>query len=120
MRAKTNWSGPVPTDSCDETTYGETEDYSVNIVESSLDINEFINEEIKLFPNPTNGSFSVNLIKDYDDVDITIRDIRGRLIESKSFKDANLVQMEFDAVAGVYFIIIKINNNTIVTKLVKN
>ena len=60
------------------------------------------------------------MIKDYDDVDITIRDIRGRLIESKSFKDANLVQMEFDAVAGVYFIIIKINNNTIVTKLVKN
>jgi len=120
MRAKTNWSGPVPINSCEETTYGETEDYTVNIVESSLNINEFINEEIKLFPNPTNGSFSVNLINDYDDIDITIRDIRGRLIENKSFKNTNLLQMDFDAVAGVYLIIIKINNNTIVTKLIKN
>jgi len=120
MRAKTNWSGPVPADSCVETTYGETEDYMVEIVESSLNIFEFINDEIKLFPNPTNGSFSVNLINDYDDIDITIRDLRGRLIESKSFKNTNLVQMEFDAVAGVYLIIIKINNNTRVTKLIKN
>ena len=120
MRAKTNWSGPVPADSCVETTYGETEDYMVDIVESSLNIFEFINDEIKLFPNPTNGSFSVNLINDYDDIDITIRDLRGRLIESKSFKNTNLVQMEFDAVAGVYLIIIKINNNTRVTKLIKN
>ena len=120
MRAKTNWSVPVPTDACEETTYGETEDYTVNIVESSLNINEFINEEIKLFPNPTNGSFSLNLINYYDDIDITIRDLRGRLIESKSFKNTNLVQMEFDAVEGVYLIIIKINNNTRVTKLIKN
>ena len=120
MRAKTNWSVLVPTDACEETTYGETEDYTVNIVESSLNINEFINEEIKLFPNPTNGSFSLNLINYYDDIDITIRDLRGRLIESKSFKNTNLVQMEFDAVEGVYLIIIKINNNTRVTKLIKN
>ena len=31
MRAKTNWDDPVPDDACEETTYGETEDYMVNI-----------------------------------------------------------------------------------------
>src|SRR5690606_37374299 len=28
MRAKTNWNNPVPDDACEETTYGETEDYT--------------------------------------------------------------------------------------------
>jgi hypothetical protein len=31
MRAKSNWNAPVPPDSCDETTFGETEDYTANI-----------------------------------------------------------------------------------------
>ncbi|CAM3296858.1 GEVED domain-containing protein [Aequorivita lipolytica] len=31
MRAKTNWQGPVPDDACEETTFGETEDYSAQI-----------------------------------------------------------------------------------------
>jgi len=31
MRAKTNWNSGVPEDACIETTYGETEDYTVNI-----------------------------------------------------------------------------------------
>ena len=31
MRIKTNWNNPVPNDACEETTYGETEDYMVNI-----------------------------------------------------------------------------------------
>jgi hypothetical protein len=39
MRAKTNWNTGVPDDACVETTYGETEDYSVNI-DLSIGINE--------------------------------------------------------------------------------
>src|SRR5690606_37050367 len=31
MRAKTNWNNPVPADACEETTYGETEDYTAQI-----------------------------------------------------------------------------------------
>ncbi len=31
MRAKTNWNGPVPDDACEETTFGETEDYTAQI-----------------------------------------------------------------------------------------
>jgi len=32
MRAKSNWDAPVPDNACEETEYGETEDYMVNIV----------------------------------------------------------------------------------------
>jgi hypothetical protein len=40
MRAKSNWNNPVPDDACQETTYGETEDYTVNIT-APLGIGEF-------------------------------------------------------------------------------
>jgi hypothetical protein len=33
MRVKSNWNAPVPDDACEETTYGETEDYTVNITD---------------------------------------------------------------------------------------
>ena len=32
MRAKSNWNNPVPDDACEETQYGETEDYMANII----------------------------------------------------------------------------------------
>jgi hypothetical protein len=37
MRAKTNWQAPVPNDACDETTFGETEDYTAQIGELGID-----------------------------------------------------------------------------------
>jgi hypothetical protein len=32
MRAKSNWNAPVPENACQGTTYGETEDYTANVV----------------------------------------------------------------------------------------
>jgi hypothetical protein len=43
MRAKTNWNGPVPDDACEETTYGETEDYTAQI--GLLGVNDNIFDE---------------------------------------------------------------------------
>ena len=39
MRIKTNWNTGVPADACEETTYGETEDYTANITDE-LGFNE--------------------------------------------------------------------------------
>ena len=39
MRIKTNWDENVPVDACEETTYGETEDYTANITDE-LGVNE--------------------------------------------------------------------------------
>ena len=34
MRVKTNWNSGVPDDACETPHYGQTEDYTVNIVTS--------------------------------------------------------------------------------------
>src|SRR5690606_32852851 len=39
MRAKTNWNAPVPANACEETDFGETEDYTANI--GTLGVDDF-------------------------------------------------------------------------------
>ena len=60
MRVKSNYSALVPDDACEETQYGETEDYTVNIVES-LSLGEIEGAIINIFPNPSNGVYNINL-----------------------------------------------------------
>jgi hypothetical protein len=50
LRAKANWNAPVPADACEETQYGETEDYMVNIV-SGLGI-----DDLTFFGDPSTTS----------------------------------------------------------------
>ena len=53
MRAKTNWQAGVPDDACQLTTYGETEDYMINILPAAAyDIG------VSNITNPITGSLS--------------------------------------------------------------
>lgn len=65
MRVKSNWNGPVPPDSCEETEYGETEDYTVNI--GVLGVNDFdlLNSEI-IIASKDNSIFEVTLTTAYN------------------------------------------------------
>ncbi|RLD24705.1 MAG: hypothetical protein DRI54_05850, partial [Bacteroidetes bacterium] len=49
MRAKTNWNAPVPDDACFETTYGETEEYTV-IIDNAVGIEDhaFLNDDLSI------------------------------------------------------------------------
>ena len=78
MRAKSNWNGPVPDDACEETTYGETEDYMANIVES-LSINSIQIENISIYPNPVNNILNIN-IGSNSDLNYSIFNITGQTI----------------------------------------
>ena len=61
MRAKTNWNAPVPDDACEETNYGETEDYIVNIVESlGIDDSVLANSEFRIISQDNNQFNIVN------------------------------------------------------------
>ena len=49
----------------------------MGIVENTFDT------ELLVYPNPTNGKFSIDLGKVYNKTQITIMDLTGKLIESK-------------------------------------
>jgi hypothetical protein len=119
MRAKTNWSGPVPTDSCVETTYGETEDYMVEIIESSLDISESVFGDLKLYPNPTMGDFIIDFSKSYNKLEILIYDINGRIVDEYKLENKSRINLNPNISVGLYFIKIINSSQSIVLKLIK-
>ena len=110
MKVKTNWDAEVPDDSCEETTYGEIEDYMVNVVTSlSIGDLEFNGSNIIVYSND-NENFTIKFTTDYIDlINLSVYDITGRILESKNIMKTNYLGYEYNlnmsnAEAGVYFI----------------
>jgi hypothetical protein len=121
LRAKANWSGDVPIDPCIETTYGETEDYTVIIVEESLGLieNNFPLNPI-MYPNPTEGNISVDLRDNYSNIIIELTDILGRKIKTNSYVQGQYFNLNINEEAGIYFLTVIAENKKVVFRVVKN
>lgn len=72
-----------------------------------------------IYPNPTNGDFSVDLDKTYNSVLITITDLTGRLIESKEYNGTKLLNLKIDEPAGMYLMGIETGDQKAVIRLIK-
>ena len=102
MRAKSNWNAGVPNDACEETTYGETEDYMVNIVESLSDNNIQI-ENISIYPNPINNMLNIS-VGSNSGLNYSIFNITGQIIFKGKFTSSNNRVDFSDLSKGVYFL----------------
>ncbi len=109
MRIKTNWNNPVPEDACEESSYGETEDYTAKIL-LPTGINNPSGQE-EFYVNKTdNNHFSVHLSNPQmsDAMFITVHDLLGRnLIFNKVESHNGEYHFEFDmsyAESGVYLL----------------
>ncbi|MFT5982694.1 MAG: hypothetical protein ACI9RM_001128 [Ulvibacter sp.] len=65
MRAKSNWQAPVSNDPCDESQYGETEDYTASIGVLGINDNAISNSELIVITLP-NNQFEVSLVTEFD------------------------------------------------------
>tara|TARA_B110000090_G_scaffold199178_1_gene238811 strand:+ start:99 stop:2777 length:2679 start_codon:yes stop_codon:yes gene_type:complete len=72
-----------------------------------------------LYPNPTNGNFSIDLGKKYKTVTINIVDINGKSIQFKKFNESQLLNLKLEEPAGVYLLRIESEEKKAVIKLVK-
>jgi len=107
MRVKSNWRASVPTDACEETTYGETEDYTVNI-SSSLRSVELVNSELIVVSGP-NNQFEISLITPFEDIaSIAVYNTLGQTVAFNNLtKEGDRYRYSLDmsyASAGVYII----------------
>ena len=116
MRAKTNWNAPVPDDACEETNYGETEDYIVNIVESlAIDDSILANSEFRII-SQDNNQFNISLSTIYnDDISFSVYNVSGQVIVFNNISknsDKYLYDLDMSyAAAGVY--LVKMGNSSI-------
>jgi len=85
----------------------------VGVVENSF------NNEILLYPNPTNGNFSIDIGETFNTVKITITDMSGKLIQSKNYNESQLINLELEFPAGVYLVKIESRDKKSVIRLIK-
>ena len=121
LRAKANWNAPVPADACEETQYGETEDYMVNIV-SGLGIDDLISSSDFNIITRSEDQFEINLSIDYSSsLNFSVYSVTGQLLVTKKvFKSNDKYKYDLDmsyASSGVY--LVKLGNNTIGYKIGK-
>jgi len=117
MRVATKYN-TAPT-SCETGFDGEVEDYGI-VVTHPLGLLENTFEMTPiLYPNPTLGQFAIDLGSPYQAVTITIHDVLGKTIQSKSYTNSQLLKVALIAADGVYLVSITTASKKAVFRLVK-
>jgi hypothetical protein len=109
MRIKTNWNEGVPADPCESTTWGETEDYTVEIGATDVEANPFgENELVVATLGDNNFNFSLYAPTIQKHLIFQVRDIQGKLIvENKVYPNGGHFQYGLDmshAASGSYLV----------------
>ena len=65
---------------------------------------ESVSASWELFPNPSEGEFSIQLDQDYESVDVAITDLTGKVIYSSNDSNSGRLTLKLDQPAGMYFV----------------
>ena len=109
MRFKSNWQAEVPADACEETTWGETEDYSADI-DGVLGITQAaISNADLIVTSGQNNQFDIALVTSYEErAAIGVYNVLGQLLAFNYIeKEGDRFNYQLDmsyAPSGVYII----------------
>ena len=71
---------------------------TVGIIENTF------NEDFTLYPNPTDGIFSIRFNSPEEHITLKIMDASGKLIDSKKYNQIVLIEYELNQPSGIYLI----------------
>ena len=87
---------------------------SLGIIENDFGYN------LRPYPNPTNGIFTVELGKMYSSVSAKVFGLKGQLINHNNYSNTDKLQLEINGVAGFYFVeIVADDNKKAIIKILK-
>ena len=86
-------------------------------IENATMVSKIVENNIKLYPNPSNGKFTIN---GENINNIIVTDINGRIIKSINVNSNSININLSDKQKGIYFIKIDSNKNFIVRKIIIN
>ena len=82
--------------------------YTVNVInQSTSGIDEEATNAFTLFPNPTNGIVHIQTTKNESEIECSIRDISGKLIDTYYYKNTKTFDVKLSGSAGIYFLEIR-------------
>lgn len=76
-------------------------------------------EGFLVYPNPTDGDFSIDLGAKYLLAKLTLTTVEGKVIQSQLFKDKQVLNMAIEEAAGVYVLVVEVGERRAVVRVVK-
>ena len=86
---------------------------TVGIIENSFGHN------LLIYPNPTDGNFSIDLGSIYEFSVVSITDISGKLIDLKTISQSQVLNLYLREPAGIYIVSIQAGDKNAVIRLIK-
>lgn len=74
---------------------------------------------LNVYPNPSTGSFFIDLGTTYTDVSVVVTDVTGRVVSAQLVNSANIIPVTIESPAGAYMIHVTTPGNSAVIKVVK-
>ena len=103
-----------------ETETGSIDVAQDEIIEVSLDPYivdiKFIDNEINIFPNPSNGLINIVLPDNISQSKVTVTNVTGRIIEQKTVNNQDKINLQVEK--GIYFIKFIFNDKSVVSKII--
>ena len=121
MRVRISFSPDGAIDPCAVSTYGETEDYTVNITAAS-GLQGLNADLVSIYPNPTENNITIalgELAKETNQIDVL--DITGKSVRQLSKLNGSVAELELSNLAkGIYHVVISTNQGTITKQVIKH
>ena len=99
-----------------------TKDYFVIVTRSTVGIDEVGTggaASVRIYPNPTTGKFMIGDLR-LDDLQLEIYDVVGNLLQSKIVNQQSKIVIDISHLsAGIYFLKIQTDDETVMKKVVK-
>jgi hypothetical protein len=86
----------------------------------SVNENEATQLNLRVYPNPTQNSFTIAFEKTLDEVHVSITNANGQVLQSITAKDCLSIEMEMDYAPTVYFIHVTSEEINTVLRLIKD
>jgi len=120
MRVRISYSLDGAITPCGNASYGETEDYRINITATS-GLDALMELQVPMYPNPTANEVSIDL-KDIHDITtrVSVKDLFGKVLY-ENLQPESLLNIPMASHAkGLYHVVIETTQGRIVKNLIKN
>lgn len=76
-------------------------------------------ENLLIYPNPTSSDFSIDLGASFENAQVIITDVSGKLINSKSITQSQILNLSIHEPRGIYIVSVQAGDKKAVIRLIK-